>query len=63
MRDIDELKILSNIDSMINTLEWDAMRSPGKVKQNAAELKALHELRQVYVPAPAKKPAPVKKEA
>jgi len=48
MRKIDYDKILSNIDTMINTLEYDSIRSGGKVKMNAEDLVNLIELRKHY---------------
>jgi len=49
MRKIDYDKILSNIDTMINTLEYDSIRSGGKVKMNAEDLINLIELRKHYI--------------
>jgi hypothetical protein len=48
MRKIDENKVLSNIDTMINTLEYDSMRSGGKVKINAEDLLNLIALKKHY---------------
>ena len=44
MRIIDYMKLKDNVDLMINTLEWDSMRSGGKTKNNATELVALYQL-------------------
>ena len=44
MRTIDYMKLKDNVDLMINTLEWDSMRSGGKTKNNATELVALYQL-------------------
>jgi hypothetical protein len=33
---------------MANTMEYDAMRSPGKMKLNADTLLSLHSLRSIY---------------
>ena len=38
-----------NIDNMINTLEYDSMRSPGKCKLNASLLVNLYALKDVYL--------------
>ena len=48
MREIDYVKVMENIDDMINTLEFDAMRSPGKVKQNCDTLVYLYNLKDRY---------------
>jgi hypothetical protein len=61
MREIDYEKVLENIDTMINTLEYDCMRSGGKVKLNADTLINLINLRD-YISNKIKK-QPVKKEA
>lgn len=45
---IDIEKLRRNVDTMINTLEWDAMRSPGKTKQNCQDLVALYALKTRY---------------
>ena len=61
MRDIDIGKLLFNIDTMINTLEYDSMRSAGKMKMNASLLNELIKLR-AYYDKPAVKATPLKKE-
>ena len=38
-----------NIDTMINTLEYDSMRSPGKTKVNAGLLVNLYTLKDIYI--------------
>ena len=73
MRDITYEQILENLKNMINTLEYDSMRSPGKAKINAETLVNMYNLRDRYeskavvaptakkeavVEAPAKKVAP-----
>ena len=56
-KQIDVEKLRRNVDTMINTLEWDAMRSPGKTKQNCQDLVALYQLKARYA-----KPNTPKKE-
>ena len=65
MREINYDKLMENIDMMINTLEYDAQRSGGKLKQAAGELVAIHELKDRYVRKlnEARKPGPKPKEA
>lgn len=48
MRDINYNDIKKHIDDMINTLEYDSMRSPGKAKVNAETLVNLHILKDRY---------------
>ena len=48
MREINYDKVLENLNTLINTLEFDAMRSPGKMKQNAMELQASYNLKDRY---------------
>lgn len=48
MRDVDYKPILENINNMINTLEYDSMRSPGKTKVNAETLVNLYILKDRY---------------
>lgn len=48
MRKIDYQKIIDNIDHMVNTLEYDSTRSPGKVKLNADTLVNLLALKEKY---------------
>lgn len=49
MREINKSELLYNIDNMINTLEYDSMRSPGKCKINASLLVNLYALKDVYL--------------
>ena len=48
MREIDYTVLLKNINEMINTTEYDAMRSAGKCKMNADVLVNLHKLKDIY---------------
>lgn len=48
LREIDYNKLLENIDSMLNLLEYDAMRSHGKAKANSNDLYNLYELKDRY---------------
>jgi len=48
MRTIDNEKLLKNVTDMINLLEYDSMRSSGKAKINAANLRDLIELQKHY---------------
>ena len=61
-RAIDYDALLRNINEMINTLEYDAMRSAGKAKMSAATLRDLHDLKKHYEAGkkPVKKQAPTK---
>ena len=61
MKDINYDSLRKNIDEMINILEYDGMRSAGKIKMNAGVLNELLALKEHYA-EPVKKPAP-KKEA
>ena len=63
MRDINYEKVLENINIMINTLEFDAMRSAGKAKQAILELQAMYQIKDRYesILKPTPKPIPVKK--
>lgn len=56
MRMIDTEQLLQHVLDMINTLEYDSMRSPGKTKMNAVNLAALYDLKDRYE-ATMKKPA------
>jgi hypothetical protein len=51
-------KLLDNYNNMINTLQYDSMRSSGKAKLNADTLHYLYSMRSVYE----KKLIPAKKE-
>ena len=58
MNEIDYAKIVDNYEKMINVLEYDSMRSPGKAKMDAEKLVAMVELLAHYkkkAKAPAKK--------
>ena len=60
MRDIDYGLLVERVDQMINTLEWDSMRSAGKAKQAAMDLNQLYMLKDRYdamIKPAAKKPA------
>ena len=46
--DTDYEALLTNVDSMINLLEYDAMRSPGKTKMNSQHLHSLYFLKDRY---------------
>jgi hypothetical protein len=48
LRDIDIKQLLNNINEMINTLEYDSMRSGGKAKLNSQSLVALYTLKDIY---------------
>jgi len=68
MRDINYTQLLDNVTNMINLLEYDSMRSPGKAKVNSDNLVSLYILKDRYtaVVAPTVKEetvveAPVKK--
>lgn len=58
MYEIDYKKLLDNYDQMINTLEYDSMRSSGKAKLNADTLHHMYSMKSVYE----KKLIPAKKE-
>jgi len=49
VREINKSELLYNIDNMINTLEYDSMRSPGKCKINASLLVNLYALKDIYL--------------
>ena len=48
MYEIDYKQLLNNYNQMINTLEYDSMRSGGKAKLNADTLKNLYVLKEKY---------------
>ena len=58
---VDHDKILDNIETMVNLLEFDAMRSAGKMKLNSQHLHSLLWLKDHYENK-VKKPTPVKKK-
>ena len=58
MYEIKYEQLIEHYDHMINTLEYDSMRSGGKAKLNAETLYHLHEMRSRYQ----KELIPAKKE-
>ena len=56
MNVIDYDKLLVNINTMINLLEFDGMRSPGKAKLNSQHLHSLYYLKELYENKIPKKP-------
>ena len=48
MYEIDYNKLIQNYDQMINTLEYDSMRSGGKAKLNAPTLQSLYVMKEKY---------------
>ena len=48
VRKINHEELVKNYDTMIETLEYDSMRSAGKAKLNAEVLVSLHNLRDRY---------------
>lgn len=58
MNVIDYDKLHSNISTMINLLEYDAMRSPGKAKMNSQHLHSMYELLDRYTAKLKSKPGP-----
>lgn len=63
MRDINYDEILQNISDMINTLEYDSMRSPGKAKINAETIVHLYNLKDRYESKAVVAPTVKKQEA
>ena len=64
-REIDYEKLLYNTKEMINTLEYDAMRSGGKTKLNCDRLYYLYYIEEKYsklLENNSKKPTNKKKE-
>ena len=49
MKEIDYDVLMDNLDQMINLLEYDAMRSPGKAKMNSQHLHSLYFLKETYM--------------
>ena len=47
-RRVDYKMLSDNLDSMIEVLEYDAMRSPGKAKMNSQHLHSLYFLKDRY---------------
>ena len=62
MNVIDYQELRDNVATMINLLEYDAMRSPGKAKLNSQHLHSLYEMLDRY-DGMLKTKKPVKKEA
>ena len=48
MREIDYNALLTNLNEMINTLEYDSMRSAGKAKLNSLSIASLYTLKEKY---------------
>ena len=48
MYEINYQQLLDNYDQMINTLEYDSMRSGGKAKLNADTLNNLYSMKAMY---------------
>ena len=48
VREINHKDLLENIETMINTLEYDSSRSGGKTKLNCDKLVNLYALRERY---------------
>lgn len=57
-REIDYDVLLTNINDMIQLLEFDAMRSSGKAKLNSQHLHSLYELKDRYETKLKSKPGP-----
>lgn len=62
VRTIDIDALIINYNEMINTLEYDSMRSAGKAKLNADKLINLHSLVERYTKIQNSKKAAPKKE-
>ena len=61
MYQIDYEKIISNYETVINTLEYDSMRSGGKAKLNCQVLSAMYKMKERYEKKILKpKPTPTK---
>jgi hypothetical protein len=63
MRPINYSQILEHVTNMINTLEYDSMRSPGKAKINAETLVHLYMLKDRYESQAVVAPTVKKEEA
>ena len=48
MHKINYEALLKNVDQMINLLEYDSMRNPGKAKLNCGHLESLYNLKDRY---------------
>ena len=62
MREIDYDQLRKHVDDMINTAEYDAMRSAGKCKMNADVLVNLYKLKEIYALPKVTPKAAVRKE-
>jgi hypothetical protein len=62
MRPIDIDALINNYKEMINTLEYDSMRSAGKSKLNADKLLAMHSLVERYTKLNNSQKQPAKKK-
>ena len=62
MRPIDYEQLIKNYKDMINTLEYDSMRSAGKAKLNADKLVHMHSLINHYTKIKNSEKASPKKE-
>ena len=60
MREINYVELIEKIDTMINTLEYDGMRSPGKAKLNSQHLHSLYFLKELYESKMIPKKKPIK---
>ena len=59
---IDRAKLIENLKSMIQLMEYDGMRSPGKIKLNSGNLVDMYNLLDRYQKeAEVKKVVPTKK--
>lgn len=59
--EIDKSAIVDNLKQMINLLEYDSQRSPGKAKMNSQHLHSMHWLLEnVYKEKTVAKPTPKK---
>ena len=61
LHNVDYDVLMENVDRMINLLEYDAMRSSGKMNLNSQHLHSLYYLKEQYE-TKVKKPTPVKKK-
>ena len=62
MKKIDYEKLIQNIESIINVLEYDSMRSSGKAKLNSNDLVNMYNLLDRYNGAEKKVEAPVQEK-
>ena len=61
LHEIDYELLLKNVNSMINLLEFDSMRSSGKAKLNSQHLHSMYFLQEKYE-SKVKKPTPTKRK-